>query len=101
MFHLFTETSVFVPLPNECLCQMIGEPIIHLKPPPIVNFSHALQEHDSTHQDVCPSPRGVKQKPPTLATDDRPSKRLKTQQISPAESFASSISSITASAPQR
>ncbi|OSX57792.1 hypothetical protein POSPLADRAFT_1118271, partial [Postia placenta MAD-698-R-SB12] len=30
MFHLFTETSVFVPLPNECLCQMIGEPIIHL-----------------------------------------------------------------------
>ncbi|EPT01424.1 hypothetical protein FOMPIDRAFT_17886, partial [Fomitopsis schrenkii] len=27
MFHLLTETSVFIPLPNECLCQVTGNPI--------------------------------------------------------------------------
>ncbi|OCH93030.1 hypothetical protein OBBRIDRAFT_704175, partial [Obba rivulosa] len=33
MFHLLTATSIFMPLPNKCLCQMTGEPIVNLKPP--------------------------------------------------------------------
>jgi hypothetical protein len=29
MLHLLTETSIFVALPNDCLCQLTGEPIVH------------------------------------------------------------------------
>ncbi|CAL1716650.1 unnamed protein product [Somion occarium] len=32
MLHLLTETSVFIPLPNSCFCQMTGSPIVHSKP---------------------------------------------------------------------
>lgn len=31
MMHMLTETSVFVTLPNGCLCQLMGEPIIHVR----------------------------------------------------------------------
>ena len=30
LLHLFTETSVFIPLPNGCLCQVTGEHIHNL-----------------------------------------------------------------------
>ncbi|EIW57607.1 uncharacterized protein TRAVEDRAFT_106738, partial [Trametes versicolor FP-101664 SS1] len=33
MFHLLVDTSIFVPLPNGCLCQMTGEAIVNLRPP--------------------------------------------------------------------
>ncbi|ETW83156.1 hypothetical protein HETIRDRAFT_450817 [Heterobasidion irregulare TC 32-1] len=33
MFHLLTETCLFAPLPNDCLCQMTGEPIVYMKVP--------------------------------------------------------------------
>ncbi|PIL35516.1 hypothetical protein GSI_02244 [Ganoderma sinense ZZ0214-1] len=33
MFHLLTETSIFASLPNGCLCQMVGDPVLHMKPP--------------------------------------------------------------------
>jgi hypothetical protein len=32
MLHLLTETHLFVSLPNDCLCQMTGEPVIHMTP---------------------------------------------------------------------
>lgn len=32
MLHLLTETHIFVSLPNDCLCQMTGEPIIFKVP---------------------------------------------------------------------
>jgi hypothetical protein len=32
MIHLLTETSIFVSLPNGCLCQITGEPLIHISP---------------------------------------------------------------------
>ena len=32
MLHLLTETHIFVSLPNDCLCQMTGEPIIYTVP---------------------------------------------------------------------
>ena len=40
MFHLLTETCLFAPLPNDCLCQMTGEPIVYMKVPP---FKRALE----------------------------------------------------------
>ena len=32
MIHLLTETSIFISLPNGCLCQITGEPLIHISP---------------------------------------------------------------------
>ena len=37
MFHLLTEASIFVPLPNECLCQLTGMPLVFL-PSPTIDF---------------------------------------------------------------
>ena len=31
MLHLLTQTSTFVALPNECLCQVTGKPLIHIR----------------------------------------------------------------------
>ncbi|KAI0342799.1 hypothetical protein BDW22DRAFT_1301805, partial [Trametopsis cervina] len=33
MLHLLTETAIFVQLPNECLCQVTGEPLVNLAVP--------------------------------------------------------------------
>ncbi|KAH9481585.1 Telomerase reverse transcriptase [Psilocybe cubensis] len=33
MLHLLTETSIYVSLPNGCLCQLTGEPLINTAPP--------------------------------------------------------------------
>ncbi|KIO15227.1 hypothetical protein M404DRAFT_83099, partial [Pisolithus tinctorius Marx 270] len=30
MLHLLLKTSIFVSLPNECLCQLTGEPLIYI-----------------------------------------------------------------------
>jgi telomerase reverse transcriptase len=30
MLHLLTNTSLFVALPNDCLCQLVGEPIVYI-----------------------------------------------------------------------
>jgi hypothetical protein len=35
MLHLLTEASIFVPLPNECLCQLTGMPLVFLPSPAI------------------------------------------------------------------
>lgn len=32
MIHLLAETSLFISLPNGCLCQIAGEPLIHMAP---------------------------------------------------------------------
>lgn len=40
MFHLLTETCLFAPLPNDCLCQMTGEPIVYMRVP---LFKRALE----------------------------------------------------------
>ncbi|KAK7033241.1 hypothetical protein R3P38DRAFT_789172 [Favolaschia claudopus] len=30
MLHLLTDTSIFITLPNDCFCQLVGEPIIYI-----------------------------------------------------------------------
>ncbi|CCM03069.1 uncharacterized protein FIBRA_05189 [Fibroporia radiculosa] len=62
MFHLLTEASVFIPLPNECLCQVMGEPIVFLKPPPLVagvSGNVVLPDHAPPLDSASPC-RGVK-----------------------------------------
>jgi hypothetical protein len=44
MFHLLTEASIFVPLPNECLCQMTGPPLVFLPSPTIDLANSALTD---------------------------------------------------------
>src|ERR1700722_2622701 len=39
MLHLLTETSIFVSLPNECFCQITGEPIVHITVPQVKGAS--------------------------------------------------------------
>lgn len=33
MLHLLTNTSIFIMLPNQCLCQLTGQPLIYITPP--------------------------------------------------------------------
>ena len=42
MLHLLTEASIFVPLPNECLCQLTGMPLVFLPSPAIDVTDSAL-----------------------------------------------------------
>ena len=41
MFHLLTEASIFVPLPNECLCQLTGMPLVFL-PSPTIDITNSV-----------------------------------------------------------
>jgi len=41
MFHLLTEASIFVPLPNECLCQLTGTPLVFL-PSPTIDLTNSV-----------------------------------------------------------
>ncbi|KAL6302422.1 hypothetical protein BKA93DRAFT_736902 [Sparassis latifolia] len=79
MFHLLTETSVFVSLPNECLCQLIGDPIIHMKTPKLPPIVSGVVKDDMgvrAYADI-PCERVPKRKPTELHPDSRPLKRLK------------------------
>ena len=59
MFHLLTETSIFVPLPNECLCQLTGIPLVFLPSPAIdlTNASTAPVPSESRKRKASPHPQ--------------------------------------------
>lgn len=88
MFHLLTELSIFVPLPNDCLCQVTGEPILHMKAPRfltncIQDETNAIHPGDNvSYQNAQFKVRGVKRKGPVEHLDERVAKRLKTSEIS-------------------
>lgn len=86
MFHLLTETSVFIPLPNECLFQITGEPIIHMKPPPLIRGLHGLQNLPLTEH---PRLSHLKRKAPGALHSDRPLKRMKGESIIRTDSMES------------
>ncbi|TFK92683.1 hypothetical protein K466DRAFT_480156, partial [Polyporus arcularius HHB13444] len=65
-FHLLAETCVFSALPNGCLCQMTGDPIVHLKPP----CSYTATSRDT-------GARGIRRRCVKGYCEDRPPKRLK------------------------
>jgi hypothetical protein len=76
MLHLLTETSIFVSLPNQCLCQLTGEPLIHIIPS---NSGIMVQKSES--QGVqAPSiiaRLATKRKASGQHEDERPPKRLR------------------------
>lgn len=71
MTHLLKNTSIFVPLENDCLCQMAGKPLIYLKPPtaPIAGFQ-------ANPPPVLPNPL-KKRTFKVLEEEERSTKRLK------------------------
>ena len=77
MLHLLTETHIFVSLPNDCLCQMTGEPIIYTVP---------MNNHPSEEtRGVLSIRRGLQEKRPfpfqIEGAQARPAKRRKLDSI--------------------
>lgn len=52
MFHLLTETCLFVPLPSGSFCQMTGPHIVHRRPPQLVPSSTRQAEGPSSSEDA-------------------------------------------------
>lgn len=75
MLHLLVDTSIFVSLPNQCLCQMTGEPLVHIPPPNagIMTRSLPCQERDKGLEKPT-----AKRKAPGAHEDEPPNKRLRT-----------------------
>ncbi len=68
MLHLLTEASIFAPLPNECLCQMTGTPLVFLPSPAVGVSGDALA--------TSPSPERFKRKAKPHPEAPFPKKRL-------------------------
>lgn len=72
MFYLLTETSIFVSLPNDCLCQITGDPILHMQSPvPTTTVPGAGNNYPPA------SPRGVKRRLVSEHGKGRSTKRQK------------------------
>ncbi|CDO70652.1 hypothetical protein BN946_scf184756.g19 [Trametes cinnabarina] len=71
VFHLLTETSIFVSLPNGCLCQVTGDPIVNIRPPDVPSSHVVLRESEQGGRT-----RGVKRRLVAgFATNTRSTKR--------------------------
>lgn len=73
MLHLLTETSVFLSLPNGCLCQVTGVPIIFITP-------NVQNDHTSIFLHPCEGNGTTSKKKrsfPAVDQEERPSKRPK------------------------
>lgn len=74
--HLLTETSIFVQLPNECFCQVTGEPLITLNIP-----TDTLTLPPATLSETEPIRTGqvrpLKRKRNNNELSERPRKRLR------------------------
>jgi telomerase reverse transcriptase len=73
MLHLLTETSVFLSLPNGCLCQVTGIPVIFVTP---------IVQNDQTLFSLQPCEKGEtvsnkKRSFPAVDKEERPCKRQK------------------------
>lgn len=71
MFHLLTEASLFLSLPNDCFCQIAGEPVINSKPPATIILNA------STHPAPLVRSDHLKRPSSNSEIDQRPTKRLK------------------------
>lgn len=79
MLHLLTEAQVFVSLPNDCLCQMTGEPVIHMVPATLQG-----SEQPSTVPLTMGGAKPGKRPFPFSSThNDRQRKRLKISAFAP------------------
>lgn len=73
MLHLLVETSIFVALPNGCLCQLSGEPVIYMTP--------RIHDEQTLDPEKSGKPTQLGGKRPRLISDgekdERPKKRQK------------------------
>ncbi|KAF9565414.1 hypothetical protein CPC08DRAFT_630060 [Agrocybe pediades] len=69
MLHLLMDTSIFIPLPNGCLCQLTGEPALFLAP----SLNNALRDSAGVKQTKRPH----KVTESVDVDDERPKKRRK------------------------
>ncbi|KAF7974772.1 hypothetical protein HWV62_11243 [Athelia sp. TMB] len=73
MLHLLTETSIFVSLPNQCLCQVTGDPLIHMIPPtPVLQRPPRLAPEAACSAEMRPAKRKA-----IDHQDERPNKRMR------------------------
>ncbi|KIK96788.1 hypothetical protein PAXRUDRAFT_280337 [Paxillus rubicundulus Ve08.2h10] len=64
MLHLLLKTSLFMSLPNDCLCQLTGEPLMFVPPPSGMFLRHEL-------------PRRMDKRKRESPQETQPRKRLK------------------------
>ena len=69
MYHLLMNTSIFVALPNDSFCQLVGMPITELKP-----YTLGFLSANTTVLDRSPKPQTTKSR---TDEDHRPLKRRK------------------------
>lgn len=62
MFYLLTEASIFVPLPNECLCQLTGTPLVFRPSPAIGLATSALSAPENRKRKASPHPEAPSSK---------------------------------------
>lgn len=80
MLHLLTETHFFVSLPNDCLCQMTGEPVIHMVP----RASHISEQTSTASLSRGDVQAGKRPFPfPDAHRGERQTKRLKVDASTP------------------
>ena len=72
MRHLLTRTSIFLSLPNGCLCQMTGRPLYAIQ----ASTSGKMVRPLESATDVG-STAGLKRKATSFPSNERPFKRLK------------------------
>lgn len=75
MLHLLTETSIFVSLPNQCLCQVTGDPLIHMVPP--ASGVPARTDSPPANDSPAAKTKPAKRKASDQLEDERPRKRLR------------------------
>ena len=73
MLHLLVDTSLFVSLPNDCLCQMTGNPVTNLKPSDLSRRSEGDVLRNNA--DLAAYSRGTKRRGALNAMTERPTKR--------------------------
>lgn len=79
IFHLLSETSIYVPLPNDCFCQVTGPHLIYLPPPKSLPPAKEENEKRVVAQDTQSSKSSErKRKAEETDLSARPSKRPKT-----------------------
>ncbi|KAF5382158.1 hypothetical protein D9615_004408 [Tricholomella constricta] len=75
MLHLLSETSIFVSLPNGCLCQMTGDPIIYSVP----KFKNMTEPVKSTPSSTLSRTGAIGQKRSFPVGDDKREERPTTR----------------------
>ena len=75
LLHLLTDTSVYVPLPNDCYCQIIGPPLIYSTPPESLKVDRSKSDRNEGVAQGPNSARKRKRGDEDTEDSERPNKR--------------------------